>query len=141
MRNKVDFLYFNNYNIVEDKKIDVKDPNIGYSIADLFKDYVKTNNIDYARFWTGYDSYNMVTVYCTEYDGDVQVCVRMVAVVEKALWDIVGWKDGMQIDIEKVAENDYRFSSDVWSWGSDVEYHIRKVWNIPARRVSTSDNW
>ena len=141
MTNRVNFLYFSNYNIVEEKKIDVKDPNIGYSIADLFKDYVKMNGIDYARFWTGYDSNNMVTVYCTEYDGSVLVCVRMVVVVEKGLWNIVGWKDGMQIDIEKVAENDYRFSDDVWSWTIDVEHKIRKVWNIPARRVSTDDCW
>lgn len=142
MKKKVNFLYFSSYNIVEEKKIDVKDPNIGYGIADLFKDYVKTNNIDYARFWTGYDSYNMVTVYCTVYDGDdMKVCDRLVAVVEKDLWDIVGWKDGMQIEIEKVAEDDYRFSSDVWSWTIGVENHIREVWNIPDRRVSTDDNW
>ena len=128
MKNRVDFLYFRNYNIVEEKKIDVRDPNIGYSIADLFKDYVKNNNIDYARFWTGYDSENMVVVYCTEYDGDVPGCVRMVALVEKILWDCIGWKDGMQIDIEKVAEDDYRFSDDVWSWGVDIETKTRKIW-------------
>lgn len=143
MKNKVDFLYFSGYNTVEEKKIDVKDPNIGYGIADLFKEYVKENGIDYARFWTGYNTYNMVTVYCTEYEDNVPMCDRLVAVVESGLWNIVGWKEsGMDIEIEKVAENDYRFSSDVWSWGIGVEHKIREIWNIPEpKRVSTSDCW